>query len=243
MNPMKYGSLNFLLNVLKYCRRMVEEVECTLGRHNFLDVKFFTPSMDDCRQHCQDTLLCRCLNRFLSSIMCGEKRTWPNTLQLIKPQDITSVKDTSASNLSPVISVFSKSKPIFCPCFSSLVTPFYLKFTPSFPPQILSLPALAPPSPPPLSSNTCLLHNVMKMMRMIFNNILMVTMMFKIMTVSYCGCHPFTRYYYWYPIDKMPTILDARKLLYFQVLLLVPNRLLSSTSVLLSLQTGFQTAH
>ena len=47
----------------KHCRRMVEEVECTLGRHNFLDVKFFTPSMDECRQHCQETLLCRFLRK------------------------------------------------------------------------------------------------------------------------------------------------------------------------------------
>ena len=48
---------------MKHCRRMVEEVECTLGRHNFLDVKFFTPSMDECRQHCQETLLCRFLRK------------------------------------------------------------------------------------------------------------------------------------------------------------------------------------
>ncbi len=40
--------------ILRSCsKRMVDNVECTLGRNNFLDVKYFVPNVQECRQHCQ----------------------------------------------------------------------------------------------------------------------------------------------------------------------------------------------
>ena len=38
---------------------MIDNVDCTLGRNNFLDVKFFVPSSERCKRFCQDTEDCR----------------------------------------------------------------------------------------------------------------------------------------------------------------------------------------
>ncbi len=46
--------------VLRSCaKRMVDNVECTLGKNNFLDMKMFVPRLDDCRVHCLETEGCR----------------------------------------------------------------------------------------------------------------------------------------------------------------------------------------
>jgi hypothetical protein len=40
--------------ILRSCsKRMVDKVRCTLGRNNFLDVKYFVPSVEHCKAHCQ----------------------------------------------------------------------------------------------------------------------------------------------------------------------------------------------
>ena len=159
-----------LFTFLKYCRRMVEEVECTLGRHNFLDVKFFTPSMADCRQHCQDTLLCR--SQRIS----------------FYPQKIP-----------------HKYTPQIYP------TNIPHKYTPQLPPQILSLPALASPSPPLLPPNTRLLHYVMKTVWMILNNIRIVMM---IKPWQYYNVILSRGTSNWFQKIFWPTIISARKLLF-----------------------------
>ena len=40
-------------------KRMIENVLCTIGENNFLDVKLFTPSLAACQQHCEDTTGCK----------------------------------------------------------------------------------------------------------------------------------------------------------------------------------------
>ena len=40
-------------------KRMIENVLCTIGENNFLDVKLFTPSLAACQQHCEDTMGCK----------------------------------------------------------------------------------------------------------------------------------------------------------------------------------------
>ena len=50
-----------LAEVMDLPRRIVEEKSCTLGRHNFLDVNFFTPDMAACRDQCEAMEQCRCI--------------------------------------------------------------------------------------------------------------------------------------------------------------------------------------
>ena len=39
---------------LRSCsKRMVDNVQCTLGRNNFLDVEYFVPSLESCQLKCQ----------------------------------------------------------------------------------------------------------------------------------------------------------------------------------------------
>ncbi|TRY74923.1 hypothetical protein TCAL_07513 [Tigriopus californicus] len=46
--------------ILRSCsKRMVDNVQCALGKNNFLDVKFFVESTDECKIHCQATNGCR----------------------------------------------------------------------------------------------------------------------------------------------------------------------------------------
>eukprot|EP00095_Tigriopus_kingsejongensis_P003413 maker-scaffold1126_size61158-snap-gene-0.10 protein:Tk03413 transcript:maker-scaffold1126_size61158-snap-gene-0.10-mRNA-1 annotation:"microneme protein " len=46
--------------ILRSCsKRMVDNIQCTLGKNNFLDVKFFVASTEECQQHCQQTDGCR----------------------------------------------------------------------------------------------------------------------------------------------------------------------------------------
>ena len=40
-------------------KRMIENVLCTIGANNFLDVKLFVPSLSACQQHCETTQGCR----------------------------------------------------------------------------------------------------------------------------------------------------------------------------------------
>ena len=40
-------------------KRMIENVLCTIGENNFLEVKLFTPSLAACQQHCEDTMGCK----------------------------------------------------------------------------------------------------------------------------------------------------------------------------------------
>ena len=40
--------------ILRSCsKRMVDNVQCTLGRNNFLDVEYFVPSLESCKLKCQ----------------------------------------------------------------------------------------------------------------------------------------------------------------------------------------------
>ena len=40
--------------ILRSCsKRMVDNVKCTLGRNNFLDVEYFVPSLESCQLKCQ----------------------------------------------------------------------------------------------------------------------------------------------------------------------------------------------
>ena len=52
-------SLCYLLSSCS--QRIVTNRQCTLGRNNFLDVKFFTPSLSACRSYCQSVAGCRYL--------------------------------------------------------------------------------------------------------------------------------------------------------------------------------------
>ena len=154
-----------LLKTMKYCRRMVEEVECTLGRHNFLDVKFFTPSMADCRQHCQDTLLCRFQwTSFLENVWETENYDQIHFYFVTPKTSLLSriVPHTHLTYPDIYLKYQQRQAHLF-------LSPFVLPCHPILPqdlPQILSLPPLAPPSPPLLSPNTRLLYNVMKTMWM-----------------------------------------------------------------------------
>jgi hypothetical protein len=38
---------------------MIENVLCTIGANNFLDVKLFVPTLAACQQHCDQTDGCR----------------------------------------------------------------------------------------------------------------------------------------------------------------------------------------
>ena len=42
-------------------KRMIENVQCTIGANNFLDVKLFVPNLAACQQHCETTQGCRYL--------------------------------------------------------------------------------------------------------------------------------------------------------------------------------------
>ena len=40
--------------ILRSCsKRMVDNVQCTLGRNNFLDVEYFVQSLESCKLKCQ----------------------------------------------------------------------------------------------------------------------------------------------------------------------------------------------
>ena len=46
--------------LLKSCaKRMVDNMNCPLGKNNFLEVKFFVPTVETCGNHCRDTPGCR----------------------------------------------------------------------------------------------------------------------------------------------------------------------------------------
>ena len=48
--------------ILRSCsKRMVDNVQCTLGRNNFLDVEYFVPSLESCKLKCQvrNALMCK----------------------------------------------------------------------------------------------------------------------------------------------------------------------------------------
>ena len=46
--------------LLKSCaKRMVDNMNCPLGKNNFLEVKFFVPTVEMCGNHCRDTAGCR----------------------------------------------------------------------------------------------------------------------------------------------------------------------------------------
>ena len=44
-------------------KRMIENVLCTIGANNFLDVKLFVPNLAACQKHCDMTDGCRWDNR------------------------------------------------------------------------------------------------------------------------------------------------------------------------------------
>jgi len=46
--------------LLRSCsKRIIDNVLCTIGENNFLDVKLFTPDLSACRDHCENTEGCR----------------------------------------------------------------------------------------------------------------------------------------------------------------------------------------
>ena len=40
-------------------KRVIDNIQCTLGRNNFLDVRFFVPNVEECQSFCQETPGCR----------------------------------------------------------------------------------------------------------------------------------------------------------------------------------------
>ena len=40
-------------------KRVIDNIQCDLGRNNFLDVRFFVPNVEDCQTFCRDTPGCR----------------------------------------------------------------------------------------------------------------------------------------------------------------------------------------
>ena len=46
--------------LLRSCsKRIIDNVLCTIGENNFLDVKLFTTDLSACRDHCETTEGCR----------------------------------------------------------------------------------------------------------------------------------------------------------------------------------------
>ena len=46
--------------LLKSCaKRMIDNINCPLGKNNFLDMKFFVPNLEGCAELCRDTRGCR----------------------------------------------------------------------------------------------------------------------------------------------------------------------------------------
>ena len=46
--------------LLRSCsKRMTDNINCPLGKNNFLEVKFFVPTLEECAEHCRDTQGCR----------------------------------------------------------------------------------------------------------------------------------------------------------------------------------------
>ena len=46
--------------LLKSCaKRMIDNMNCPLGKNNFLEVKFFVPTVEICGDHCRSTQGCR----------------------------------------------------------------------------------------------------------------------------------------------------------------------------------------
>ena len=46
--------------LLKSCaKRMIDNMDCALGKNNFLAVKYFVPTVETCADHCKDTEGCR----------------------------------------------------------------------------------------------------------------------------------------------------------------------------------------
>jgi hypothetical protein len=58
-NALSAPSLCYLLSSCS--QRIVTHRQCTLGRNNFLDLKFFTPSLSACRSYCLSVAGCRYL--------------------------------------------------------------------------------------------------------------------------------------------------------------------------------------
>ena len=42
-------------------KRVIDNIQCDLGRNNFLDVRFFVPNVEECQAFCRDTPGCRYL--------------------------------------------------------------------------------------------------------------------------------------------------------------------------------------
>ena len=40
-------------------KRVIDNIQCDLGRNNFLDVRFFVPNVEDCQAFCRDSPGCR----------------------------------------------------------------------------------------------------------------------------------------------------------------------------------------
>lgn len=46
--------------LLKGCsKRMIDHIDCPLGKNNFLEVKFFVPNLEACAENCRNTEGCR----------------------------------------------------------------------------------------------------------------------------------------------------------------------------------------
>ena len=46
--------------LLRSCsKRVIDNIQCDLGRNNFLDVRFFVPNVEDCQAFCRDSPGCR----------------------------------------------------------------------------------------------------------------------------------------------------------------------------------------
>ncbi len=51
------GQFCYLLS--SCAKRMIDHINCPLGRNNFLEVKFFVPSLEICAEHCRASEGCR----------------------------------------------------------------------------------------------------------------------------------------------------------------------------------------